>query len=463
MSETSIQAAPSKPLTTAVPSAAPPRVPPTWLRPLKKIGEALASLRLTVFLFVLAMFLVFSGTLAMRDYGLWVTLSSYFRCWWAWIPLQTFVPFGQVFLGLPQTLRVSGAIPFPGGWLIGAALLINLLAAHIVRFKIVTLKRSVPASLELSGPARAAHFLRHRVDWYQTLGKRSGILLIHSGLVVMMLGEFITGKFATEALMPIVIGESANYLQRTDRVELAFLQDDPDNPGRDRVLLVPDALIRKGGTIDDPRLPFKIEIIDFMPNADVRNRRPDESTPATMGIGVASVLDKLPESTGADSNQKTDAPGAYVKFSDKDGHEVGTYLLWTQLLHEQEIGSGRDGYRVALRYERLYQPYKIYLEEFHHDVYPGTEIPKNFSSRVRVLPDEGASREVVVYMNNPLRYRGQTFYQSGTLPRDTGTILQVVHNPGADMPYVSCIMVCLGMLIHFGTHLLSFLGRRAVT
>lgn len=460
MSETSIQAAPSRPVTPAVPSEAPPRAASGWRRPLKKMFDALASLRLTVFLFVLAMFLVFSGTLAMRDYGLWVTLSSYFRCWLAWIPLQTFVPFGQVFLGLPQTLRISGSFPFPGGWLIGAALLINLLAAHIVRFKIVTLKRgSIPA--ELSPLARAGYFLRHRVDWYQTLVKRSGILLIHSGLIVLMLGEFVTGKFATEALMPIFTGEYSDYLMSTDRVELAFLRDDPTDAGKDRVLVVPDQLVRKGGIIDDPRLPYKIKIVQFMPNADVRERGPKEATPATKGFGLVSVLDPLPESIGAESSQKTDAPGAYVELSDKDNHKVGTYLLSASLRHPELIGPGGDGYRLALRYQRHYQPYKIYLEEFHHDLYPGTEIPKNYSSRVRVLPDEGASREAVIFMNNPLRYQGQTFYQSGVQPGNKGTTLQVVHNPGADMPYIACIMVCLGMLIHFGHHLLSFLDRRA--
>ena len=35
-------------------------------------------------------------------------------------------------------------------------------------------------------------------------------------------------------------------------------------------------------------------------------------------------------------------------------------------------------------------------------------------------------------MNNPLRYNGETFYQSSYLPGDGGTILQVVRNPGLD-------------------------------
>jgi hypothetical protein len=59
-----------------------------------------------------------------------------------------------------------------------------------------------------------------------------------------------------------------------------------------------------------------------------------------------------------------------------------------------------------------------------------------------------------------LRYAGETFYQSGVLGGQKGTILQVVHNPGWLMPYISCIMVAWGMVLHFCFHLLSFIGVR---
>ena len=64
-----------------------------------------------------------------------------------------------------------------------------------------------------------------------------------------------------------------------------------------------------------------------------------------------------------------------------------------------------------------------------------------------------------IYMNHPLRYSGETFFQSSFLPGDRGTILQVVKNPGWLMPYVSCGLVSIGMLIQFGLGIFSFLGR----
>jgi len=71
-------------------------------------------------------------------------------------------------------------------------------------------------------------------------------------------------------------------------------------------------------------------------------------------------------------------------------------------------------------------------------------------------------RKVKIWMNNPLRYRGETFYQASFLKDDKGTVLQVVDNVGWMIPYVSCMIVAAGMLLHFGNNLFKFLrGRQA--
>jgi ResB-like family len=115
-----------------------------------------------------------------------------------------------------------------------------------------------------------------------------------------------------------------------------------------------------------------------------------------------------------------------------------------------------------LRWHRTYKPYTIGLEEFKHDFYPNTSKPKNFSSKVQLVnPEMGDQRDTTIVMNSPMRYRGETFYQSGWLIGDQGTILQVVRNPGWVMPYLSCTLVTLGMIIHFGMYLINYLRRRA--
>ena len=88
---------------------------------------------------------------------------------------------------------------------------------------------------------------------------------------------------------------------------------------------------------------------------------------------------------------------------------------------------------------RKYLPYAFTLKQFRHDVYPGTDIPKNFSSLVQeVNPSRSESREVLIYMNQPLRYEGKAFYQASFGKGDTLSVLQVVENPGWLLPYISC-------------------------
>ena len=108
----------------------------------------------------------------------------------------------------------------------------------------------------------------------------------------------------------------------------------------------------------------------------------------------------------------------------------------------------------------MYLPYTLTLEDFKHDVYPGTDIPKNFSSLVRLQnPARGEDRNVLIYMNQPLRYDGKAFYQASFGKGDTLSILQVVENPGWLIPYISCVLVTLGLLVHFAISLRRGLRR----
>src|SRR5947207_734845 len=67
----------------------------------------LASLRLTVVLFALSMVLVFVGTLAQMDEGIWTVVNKYFRSFGVWVPFQLFVKLGQVFFGVPKTVQIA--------------------------------------------------------------------------------------------------------------------------------------------------------------------------------------------------------------------------------------------------------------------------------------------------------------------------------------------------------------------
>jgi cytochrome c biogenesis protein ResB len=121
--------------------------------------------------------------------------------------------------------------------------------------------------------------------------------------------------------------------------------------------------------------------------------------------------------------------------------------------------AGRS-WKMALRFQRRYLPFSVKLLKFSHDVYPGTDIPRNFSSRLLLATPGGGEREVLIYMNNPLRAAGLTFYQQSFANEDKTSILQVVHNPSWTLPYVACAAMTLGLLVQFGLHLVGFFRRR---
>jgi hypothetical protein len=338
------------------------------------------------------------------------------------VPFKVLLTFFQTFFGVSKEAVWYGSFPFPGGWLIGGLLLINLIAAHLVRFKL---------------------------SW-----KRSGILILHAGVIVLMLGELGTGLSAIEGNMTIPIGHSANYLEHLHAAELAII--DPSDPEADEVIVVPESMLRNETKISDPQLPFDIEVVKYMVNSDIQNGVPkDKANPATAGLGLeVSATEKKPGS-GVDSEQKIDTPSAYLTFKKKGTDQVlGTHLVsmfYPFMNHTERITVDGKTFDLVLRLKRTYKPYRVYLKEFHHDRYMGTEMARNFSSLVRLVdPEDKEDREFNISMNNPLRHAGETFYQSSVLGRDEGTVLQVVRNPVWILPYLACFMVSFGMLVHFG-------------
>jgi hypothetical protein len=157
---------------------------------------------------------------------------------------------------------------------------------------------------------------------------------------------------------------------------------------------------------------------------------------------------------------KRDVPSGIIELVTPQ-ESLGTLFVSAYLTRPHQFVYNGHTFEVGLRPERIYKNFFIHLVEFKHDKYPGTEIPKNFSSLVRVhRPDTGENREVLIYMNNPLRYAGETYYQASFDTDDQGTVLQVVRNPSWLTPYFSCVLVGLGLTVQFLQHLARFVRER---
>jgi hypothetical protein len=386
---------------------------------LDRLIKFITSLRLAVACLALGVLLVFFGTLAQVDEGLYQAQGRWFRSflvWWG-----------------PQ--GASWKIPiFPGGYLIGGVLLLNLIATHIKGFQ---------------------------KGW-----KKLGIHVIHAGIILLILGQLATDLLSRETQIRFLEGETRNFSEKSRDNELVFMTD-AATPGQDEVVAIPESMLAAGGEIRHEMLPFTILVREYHKNAMARLRAPmfDTNPPAiTNGLGAQYIVEALPEGKSMDDR---DMPDAFLTLTGKEG-SLGDWVVSTDFTVPQEFQAGGRIWRMQLRWTREYLPFSVQLLKTRHDVYPGTDVPKNFQSRVRIEnPGRGENREVDIYMNNPLRYQGLTFYQYQMKQDElqasrTFSALQVVHNPSWLTPYLACLMVGGGMAYHFMMHLVGFISKRRI-
>ena len=381
--------------------------------------QILTSLKLTVACLAAAMVLVFFGTLAQVDEGLYAAQDRYFKSFFI-APLWK--------IGNFWILPI-----FPGGYTIGIVLLVNLIAAHGKRFKLTK--------------------------------KKIGIFLIHAGLILLLLGQLFTDVLSRESALNFEEGETKNYSVDFRKNELVFINKSAAET--DTVISVPESRLRKGAALSDANLPFQIQVHQYWPNADLTADKATNgalSTAANQGDAKDFLVLPAPKTTEMD---RRDLPCAVIELFDGE-QSIGTWLT-SAILNHQTIQHKNKTFDLALRYRRYYEPFSLTLLKATHEKYKGTENPKNFSSRVRLKNKAtNEDREVLIYMNHPLRYGGLTFYQhqmaadeaavqQGHIPNST---LQVVRNPTWLTPYLACLIVGVGLLVQFLTHLVGFLRKQ---
>lgn len=366
-----------------------------WLR---RLGDV----KVTLVCLVLLMVLVLACTLAQVNLGTDLAMNAVMRTFLVW-----WKPEGSTW-SLPV---------FPGGGLVGAVMLVNLLA---------------------------------RLCYLERSRRKAGIWLVHAGLVILFAGEFASALLQVEAHMPIEEGQTRNYTESFRLMELAAI--DTTDAQSDDSRLIPESRLKRRKVVRDKTLPFDLVVHAYHDNAELTMRRPgDPASLATAGMGTNLIFKPVPPVTVDD---EANTAVAVVEPVGVDGKSYGVFLLSNALGAPQGFTHDGRSWRLALRPRRYYLPFSLTLLDFRHDVYPGTDIPKNFSSRVSLIDKpRGENREVLIYMNSPLRHGGLTFYQASFGKEDTLSVFQVVRNPGWTLPYLACLITALGLLWHFGVML----------
>lgn len=419
---------------------------------IKKITSVFTSLKLTCVLLAFAIVLVFVGTLAQVDDGLYAAQAHYFKAIFAGLSLRPFQFTGITLLGrkLPFIL--------PGGYLIGTLLLVNLICAHIYRFQLTT--------------------------------KKMSIQIAHAGVILLLVGQLVTDMLSREMQMHFSEGETKDYSESATDYELNFISGDVG-------IAIPEKLLKPGDGLKIDSLPFTIVVKTFWKNSDVSFRAPMmKNAPPIASNGVALDFDFMQKPDVKTTDEKN-IPTAIIELIGPNG-SLGDWVVsdWTgdaslveavqnsyadqvgasmahsiagKLVVPQSVEIAGKKFTFVMRPTRIRHPFSLTLLKATHTVYPGTDIPKDFRSRVQLNnPQTGENREIEISMNHPLRYGGLTFYQyqmdAGQVAQEAGrvpsSVLSVVRNPSWLTPYIGCAMVGAGLLIQFLTHLVKFVSKR---
>ncbi len=531
---------------------------------LKTIFGPLASLRLTVVLLGISVFVVWVITLDQARLDIWDVKQKHFESLLVYVPFQTLLPPGW----FPSVQNVPGGFYVPSGFTLLLALLVNLSAAHILRFRlrasgwrlgvgalvgvvatgltwaVIFAGRDVggfqdqpPISYETMwlilqlaalGLALAAlialfsirpdrqverimlglfaltvgsiviytlwkgqqafvGYAGMRILWQlvqATLAasvalvacmmlfhRKAGMVLLHLGIAGLMLNEVYVTVTNVEQRMLLFEGDTSTHAVDVRSSELVVI--DRSDPVNDLIHVVPASLLISDAVIDDSRFPFTIEAVEYFPNSELisldgPNMGSAATSMATAGFGTKWLATPQRESTGTDTDQEVDEAAAYVRLVDRStGDPIGTYLVAHRAYDAgiaDRIRLGDQEYMLGLRLKHVYKPYSVTLSDVEARNYLGTDIPNWFSSDILIqdASQSAAANRQKVWMNNPLRYGDETFYQSGYQKLPDGreySVLQIVKNRGWMIPYVCCMFVVVGLFAQFGSSLLAYLKK----
>ncbi|MCF6310820.1 MAG: cytochrome c biogenesis protein ResB [Verrucomicrobiales bacterium] len=389
-----------------------------WTR-LLKFTSSFGLACVVLFLFFI---LTLLGTLEQVEHGLYETQKRYFDSLFVWYEVA----------GMDLPL-------IPGVRLLMWVLFFNILSAAI---------------------------LKMRKGW-----KGAGLLIAHGGILLLLVGGAIGLQFKHYGAMMIWEGDKASEFESYTEWQLDIMPVDEEGKVSEALVIPAKQIdrIASGQTrvFTAEELPF-----DFVVHGREVNSMPIPAGAPMAASAAGKEIDgyKLMSMKPAKQAEQN-LPGMYVSFpeSGKDAGEVEA-ILWGGDVAPYTLK--RDGKRWAVKLvkEKWKVPFEIKLRDFHFEYFPGTQRARVYRSDVTKL-ENGTERDVRISMNQPLRHKGYTFFQSSFGPAgsdDKGdqrmyTVFAVMQNPADHWPLASLIVSGVGLLIHFLIQLGTYLKRQRKT
>lgn len=353
--------------------------------------KAAASLKVTVVCIAILVLLVIWGTVYQAEHGLYQAQQKFFHSWMFFI---------------------FGFIPFPGTVMVMFVLFINLLLSL---------------------------YFRIGFRW-----SNLGNIITHTGIIVLLLGGFYTSYFSQESTLTMREGQSESMSSSNHLWELAIWKQS----GKTRdVFSIEAAGLSTGEAVDIPELNLKFRVNEYYKNCTIFTGSKTQGVVVLNASGIGALKGK-PTALEAGQN----VPGLVFSLDPTPGNTGKVILLYGNDVGPTPLNLAGDRIFFSLRKLKIPLPLTMTLLDFEVKLYPNSNIPKSYSSKVAIRSAGGMERDVVISMNKPLRFEDLTFFQSSYFIDRDGTeytVLAVVKNPARLMPYVSSLWIFLGMAIHF--------------
>lgn len=267
--------------------------------------------------------------------------------------------------------------------------------------------------------------------------KTSGTVITHMGALLLLVGGLLTAVTSEEGFITLGPDETVSMISDYHQRELVVLKND------ERWQAWPRESLAAGQVIDDTALPFTMTIEALCRHCEPRARRDagDQYLGAAKNIALVSIPLR--------KEDEENLLGVTFRVAGVDAAQDGVYMAFEAAGKQPELLVGKDRYRVMVGKTQRPLPFSVRLESFDKYSYPGTKMAQEYQSVVSVMDGE-VEWQSPIRMNEPLRYRGYTLYQSSFIQADGKeySVLAVVKNAGRVFPYVSSMVMCIGLLIH---------------
>ena len=354
--------------------------------PFKRVITFLGSLQLTVIALLVLMILIITGTLYQVDHGIYAAQQHFFKAW---------------------IVFFKGVLPFPAVKSVVAVLTINLIAAAV---------RKRPFTI-----------------------RTAGLFIMHIGVIVLVGGSVVTSYFVQESAITLTQGQSTNTTYDFSTWNFIIsVNGTKDGKHYKKVYRYPLTKLRNGKCIKLAPSPVTSTIKKVYSNCASQISSDSQS--------ITGLVERPPA-----KEQGRNFPGVTFSIAAPGPNAGGvTRHLYAGSMIPESFTFGPDTIVLTLQPHSIELPMRITLSRFEVQWHPGTSKAKSFKTRLRLFAKH-LDREVTIEMNRPFRYQSFTFYQMGYNGEEGNysSTLAIVKNPLRYMPYISSLIIVVGLFLHF--------------